>query len=89
MYRLPLCMDCPAGVDIPRVFSIHNHYKANGLDIAFINNYRTLSDYQQAHNCIGCGECLEHCPQGIGIPERMAEVAQLAEKLHEKHSEKS
>lgn len=78
------CMDCPSGVDIPRVFSIYNHYKVNQSEMAFKNNYRSLKESEQAHNCIACGECLEHCPQGIAIPERMAEVAKLVLDLQHK-----
>lgn len=83
------CMDCPSGVDIPRVFSIYNHYKVSKLDVAFINHYRSLDESAQAGACIACGDCLEHCPQGIDIPERMTEVAQLATELLARRGSKS
>jgi predicted aldo/keto reductase-like oxidoreductase len=75
------CMDCPSGVEIPRVFSIFNDYRemeSRGFDMSkmvFINEYRSLTDSEQAHNCVTCGACLEHCPQGIAIPEYMKEIA--------------
>ena len=78
------CMDCPSGVDIPRVFGIYNHYKTvNTVNptmakIVFINTYRTLSESQKAHNCIACGACASHCPQGIDIPKFMKEIADFA-----------
>lgn len=74
------CMDCPAGVDIPRLFVIYNHYCAYKNPVAFRNNYRSLLKSQQAHNCIACGQCMRHCPQGIPIPDHMREIAVLAEK---------
>jgi predicted aldo/keto reductase-like oxidoreductase len=78
------CMDCPSGVDIPRVFAIYNHFKtihtSNPVmgEIVFRNNYRTLSDEQKARNCVACGVCKSHCPQGIDIPEFMKEISGLA-----------
>lgn len=72
------CMECPAGVDIPRLFSIYNHYCMRKNPVAFNNSYRTLKEGQEAHNCIACGECLERCPQGIDIPARMGEIMAFA-----------
>ncbi|MDR1965540.1 MAG: aldo/keto reductase [Synergistaceae bacterium] len=78
------CMDCPAGVDIPRVFAIYNHYRMalsnnqNMAPIVFRNTYRTLADSQKAHNCVSCGKCVSHCPQGIDVPNFMKGIAELA-----------
>lgn len=74
------CMDCPAGVDIPGVFSIYNHYRSRGKLVDFKNSYRSLFESQQAHNCIGCRRCTYHCPQKIDIPGYMHEIAEFAEK---------
>lgn len=78
------CMDCPAGVDIPRVFSIYNHYKVHKLDRAFINHYRSLNDSEQAQACVSCAECLPRCPQRIPIPAYMPEIARVFLELQEK-----
>lgn len=76
------CMDCPAGVDIPRVFAIYNHYRTQeGLPnarVMFDALYRSLSESAQAKHCVACGECLEHCPQGIAVPEFMEKIAAFA-----------
>ena len=78
------CMDCPAGVDIPRVFGIYNYYMTiNAVNtaqapISFRNRYRTLTESQQAHNCTECGKCVDRCPQGIDIPKSMNEIADTA-----------
>ncbi|MDR1946275.1 MAG: 4Fe-4S dicluster domain-containing protein [Desulfovibrio sp.] len=72
------CMDCPSGVDIPRVFAIYNHYRTTNLRMVFDVTYNTLFDAEQAHNCIACGACIEHCPQGIPIPDLMAQIAEFA-----------
>jgi predicted aldo/keto reductase-like oxidoreductase len=74
------CMDCPSGVDIPRVFAIYNHYCTTTVNrrMVFDLTYRTLLDSEKAHNCVACGACMEHCPQGIGIPDHMAQIAEFS-----------
>jgi predicted aldo/keto reductase-like oxidoreductase len=79
------CMECPIGVDIPRVFAIYNHYRTVRLsnettaDIVFRNMYtRVLSESQKAHNCVSCKKCVEHCPQGIEVPKFMKDIADFA-----------
>ncbi|MDR1137417.1 MAG: aldo/keto reductase [Synergistaceae bacterium] len=78
------CMDCPSGVDIPRVFAAYNHYRTVRLsnetaaDIVFRNTYRGLSESQKAHNCVSCEKCVEHCPQGIEIPKFMKDIDAFA-----------
>jgi predicted aldo/keto reductase-like oxidoreductase len=79
------CMDCPSGVDIPRVFAAYNHFRtvrASGnetmANITFRNTYRTLNESQKAHNCVSCGKCAEHCPQGLEIPKLMKDISDFA-----------
>ncbi|GHT97807.1 Fe-S oxidoreductase [Spirochaetia bacterium] len=72
------CMNCPSGVDIPRVFNIYNHYCTTKDRITFANFYITLQENQRAHNCIACGACVKQCPQGINIPEKMKEIASFS-----------
>ena len=68
------CMDCPSGVDIPRVLAQYNHYLSNKNRINFINQYRALNRSMQAHNCVNCGKCVELCPQKIDIPKHLKDV---------------
>lgn len=42
---------------------------------------RAVPRLRQATHCINCGECLEHCPQHINIPEKMREIDQYVESL--------
>lgn len=78
------CMDCPTGVDIPRVFSLYNHYRKvrssnPGLAEIVLSNtyYRALNKRERAESCIACGKCVPLCPQGIDIPKAMKEIADL------------
>ena len=71
------CMPCPKGVDIPGTFAALNRYhtesKFAGLkEYVMCTTLRTNS--AAASNCIGCGKCEQHCPQGIEI-RKMLKVA--------------
>lgn len=75
------CMHCPEGVNIPKIFKIYNQYAINKHKRAFIHAYENLDDAEKANNCIACGICMQHCPQGIEIPERMDEIQELYNQL--------
>ena len=76
------CMDCPAGVDIPRVIAAYNYYCTSKNAMRFGSDYRTLRDSELPRNCVGCGVCVEQCPQDIDIPARMKEIAAFADSLN-------
>lgn len=42
---------------------------------------RSVPKLRQADHCIGCGRCMEHCPQGIAIPREMTRINDYAESL--------
>jgi predicted aldo/keto reductase-like oxidoreductase len=81
------CMDCPEGIDIPRVLGVYNNYllgKANNRPMygfLFDMEYKILGEEKQAHHCVQCGRCSARCPQHIEIPHWMALID---EKRHEK-----
>ncbi|MGN0068159.1 MAG: aldo/keto reductase [Prevotella sp.] len=89
------CMPCPYGVDIPGVFTHYNKCKNEGTlpremqDKEYARhrrNYligldRAVSPLRQANHCIGCGQCKEHCPQGIDIPREMHTIDRFVEQL--------
>ncbi len=75
------CMDCPAGVDIPAVFKIYNHYATTENKAQFIEEYEALGEDKHASHCVACGQCMTQCPQSIQIPDKMQEVTALYEKL--------
>jgi predicted aldo/keto reductase-like oxidoreductase len=74
------CMDCPEGIDIPKVLAVYNNYligKANNRrmnEFVFQMEYQILGDEKQAHHCIQCGQCAEHCPQHLDIPHWMETI---------------
>ena len=70
------CMPCPEGIDIPKNFSCYNdHYMFGKSDM-----YNWIGKGQRASNCIECGKCEEHCPQGISIRKELKNVKALFEQ---------
>ncbi|MBQ2830468.1 MAG: aldo/keto reductase [Oscillospiraceae bacterium] len=71
------CMPCPKNVDIPGTFAAYNRRYQEGkfwglVDYAMCTMLRKNST--AASNCVGCGKCEQHCPQGIPIREKLREA---------------
>jgi len=90
------CMPCPYGINIPAIFSHYNKCIKEGnlpnkgaqdpdyarARRAFLVGYdRSVPRLRQASHCIGCGQCVNHCPQRIRIPEEMQCVDKFVEEL--------
>ena len=89
------CMPCPWGIDIPGIFKHYNTSVTEGrypqtqeqkdyrkLKKAYLVSYdRAIPTLRQAEHCIGCKECLSHCPQSIPIPRELRRINRYIEKL--------
>ncbi len=89
------CMPCPYGINIPAVFSHYNRCINEGYvpnhsqdpeyrraRRAFLVGYdRSVPKLRQADHCIGCRQCVEHCPQNIQIPDEMHRIDRYVEQL--------
>ena len=68
------CMPCPKSVDIPGTFAAYNRRYTEGK-ISGFREYMMCTlirkDHTSASNCIGCGKCEKHCPQGIQIRKEL------------------
>lgn len=71
------CIPCPEGVNIPRNFELYNDYHVFQDPAARLRYQGFLSESERAANCIQCGQCEEHCPQRIPIPQELEHVAEL------------
>jgi predicted aldo/keto reductase-like oxidoreductase len=89
------CMPCPYGIDIPAIL-LHYNKCVNEGEIAtsrtdsnyskarraYLVSYdRAVPKLRQAARCIGCGECMAHCPQSIDIPKEIRKIDSYVENL--------
>ncbi len=63
------CLPCPEGIPIPDIFRFENYYDQYDLKEWAREQYQSLE--VNANACTGCEQCLEHCPYGVSIPEKM------------------
>ena len=63
------CMPCPNGVEITAILEYYNESIIYDNPRASRSLYGSLSEDEQADNCVECFECEEKCPQGIPISE--------------------
>lgn len=89
------CMPCPYGIDIPAIL-IHYNKCVNEGNVpksqqdanyrearqAYLVGYdRSVPKLRQASHCIGCDQCVPHCPQSIKIPKELQRIDQFVEQL--------
>lgn len=89
------CMPCPYGIDIPSILIHYNkcvnegNLPASSQDEnyrqarrAFLVGYdRSVPRLRQANHCIGCNQCVHHCPQSINIPSELRRIDLFVEDL--------
>ena len=89
------CMPCPYGLDIPGIFAHYNRCVNEGnvpkdrqdpayrkARRAFLVGYdRSVPKLRQASHCIGCDQCVSHCPQSIKIPQQLRRIDRFVEQL--------
>ena len=70
------CVDgCPAGIPIPDVFAAFNDFKSRKEDVSAQGKAAYDAIEHQAHECIGCGQCENACPQFLHIRQLLEDVA--------------
>ena len=76
------CQPCPKNVDIPGTFACYNRAFTEGRKAA-VKEYLKCTAFRKdstaASNCVGCGKCEKHCPQGIEIRKELAEASKCLE----------
>ncbi|MBR0382885.1 MAG: aldo/keto reductase [Eubacterium sp.] len=76
------CMPCPQNVDIPGTFSAYNRRYSDGKIPALTEYFMCTAlrkDATSASNCIECGKCERHCPQGIPIRQELKKASACLE----------
>ena len=76
------CQPCPKNVDIPGAFAAYNRYHTEdpaGAKREYLKCTLFRKNHTCASNCIGCGKCERHCPQGIEIRKHLKDAAAVLE----------
>ncbi len=91
------CMPCPYGLDIPGLF-VHYNKCINEGNVPsgeqdeewrrarrayLVSLDRAIEPARQADHCVGCRQCVEHCPQGIDIPKELQRLDGVTERLRQ------
>lgn len=87
-YKVPCtgcnyCMPCPQKINIPACFAAYNTSfavdKKTGIFQYVISTNAMNKDSHYASNCVECGKCEKHCPQGIQIRKELKQVKKRLE----------
>ncbi len=76
------CMPCPKGVDIPGTFRCYNSLYNEGKFTALKEYYMCTAlrrNTALASQCVKCGRCEQHCPQGIQIRKELDNAVKALE----------
>lgn len=72
------CMPCPNNVDIPKCFELYNlSVVYDWADWAKKEYSRLMEDRRDASPCVECGDCIDHCPQNLVVPDLLKRVEEL------------
>ena len=77
---VPICMPCPAGINIPAAFkSLNNFHMFSKMESRMF--YTAYAGVQTEDGkphwtsaCLDCGKCEKHCPQHLQIREEFKHV---------------
>jgi uncharacterized protein len=75
-----LCLPCPAQINIPEVLRLRNLAIAYNMNDYGQYRYRMFENAghwfpgMKANRCNECGDCLPRCPQGLNIPDLLADT---------------
>ena len=83
--RCSYCAPCPAGLDIPTIFTFEGYLKRYNLAEWAKDRYMNLK--KRAKDCLGCGECEKRCPYELKIRERLKNVAREFEDAEKAFSD--
>jgi len=73
------CQPCTAGIQIGTILQLADRVRRFGTDVALRDasrdHYRGLE--VDGGDCEDCRQCLDRCPFGVAIPERLAQAHEL------------
>jgi predicted aldo/keto reductase-like oxidoreductase len=81
------CMPCPAGVNIPLCFAGYNNkhlFNEAIYQIMYLTQTTGTDGGKPSYAslCRNCGQCEQHCPQGLPIRRHLQEVARDMQRFY-------
>jgi predicted aldo/keto reductase-like oxidoreductase len=74
------CLPCPSAVPIPELLRLRNLALGHGMRVFAQERYNLIGraghwwEELNAEACQRCGDCLPRCPNGLSIPELLADT---------------
>jgi predicted aldo/keto reductase-like oxidoreductase len=73
------CMPCPAGINIPEIFTMMNYHRVYRITEYAQKAYADIGklpwmQYKNASACTECGQCESKCPQSLPIKKQLKET---------------
>jgi len=75
--RCGYCRPCPQGIDAPAIFRAADMAREYPDDLKHMGRDLYERQAYTADHCLECRQCVERCPAGLDIPQRLREVADL------------
>jgi predicted aldo/keto reductase-like oxidoreductase len=78
--RCEYCQPCPNEIDIPQIFKAADQYDGYPDNLKYIglNTYRSVE--VKPDSCDECQECVEKCPAGLDVPNKLKEAQKILEE---------
>ena len=75
------CQPCPAGIDIPALFSAYTYHNVYGLSGQAKKMFGKYREGKCFRDCLHCGACEDKCPQRLEIRRELERTEGILEKL--------
>ncbi|MGB9596947.1 MAG: aldo/keto reductase [Candidatus Poribacteria bacterium] len=75
--RCGYCQPCTQGIIIPTVFRAIDIYRSYPDELKYMGKNLYMSLEVKADECIECKKCMEKCPAGLNIPEKLKEAVSI------------
>ncbi len=80
--RIPSCKacgrcskSCPAQIKIPEALGIYEEYLSGNMGI--LEKLDEMESFGKPVDCIECGACSAHCPEGMDVKGMVRELAMM------------